>query len=113
MAEASLILHFLVVVFLVAGFPVGLYYNHAGFRCAHAAVLGGITLLILLGYPCPLTVLEEAWGSRSHGGSWLASWLNRILYLEWFDPNTVFWMDVAFAALVVSSFAWRPVRKKR
>ena len=111
MAEALLVLHLLVVLFLVIGFPIALITNHTLFRCVHAALLGGITLLILLGIPCPLTVWEEAWGSRSYDGSWLAVWLNRILYLEWWDPEWVFWLDLGFAGLVFSSFIWRPLRK--
>lgn len=113
MAELVLILHLLVVLFFVAGFPVGLAINHAGFRYCHCAALIGITLLMVLGIPCPLTVLEENLAGESYGGSFLAVWLNRIIYMQWFDPGNVLIADVIFVLLVISSFYWRPVPRNK
>ena len=81
-----LLLHFGVILFVVIGFPVGLITNHRRFRLIHAGVLGFITLLMILGIPCPLTVLEEASIGGSYQGSFLATWLNRLIYVDWFTP---------------------------
>ena len=107
-----LILHFAVILFMVIGFAVALITNHRWFRLIHAGVLAFITLLMILRIPCPLTVLEEASTGESYGGSFLATWLNRIIYVEWFTPQTVFIVDMIFAALVFSSFWWRPLKRK-
>ena len=107
-----LILHSAVILFMVIGFAVALITNHRWFRLIHAGVLAFITLLMILRIPCPLTVLEEASTGESYGGSFLATWLNRIIYMEWFTPQTVFIVDMIFAALVFSSFWWRPLKRK-
>ena len=107
-----LILHFAVILFMVIGFPVALITNHRLFRLIHAGTLAFITLLMIFGIPCPLTVFEEAASGESYEGSFLATWLNRIIYMEWFTPRSVFIVDMIFAALVFSSFWWRPLKKK-
>ena len=107
-----LLSHFAVILFVVIGFAVALITNHRWFRLIHAGVLTFITLLMILRIPCPLTVLEEASTGESYGGSFLATWLNRIIYVEWFTPQTVFIVDMIFAALVFSSFWWRPLKRK-
>ena len=105
--------HLAVILFLVIGFTVGLATNHTRFRLIHAGALAAITLLMLLGIPCPLTLVEENLSGTSYEGSFLAVWLNRIIYLTWFDPKSVFMMDLAFALLVFTSFHWRPLKPGR
>ena len=112
MTVLFLILHFAVILFVVIGFPVALITNHRTFRLIHAGVLAFITLLMILQIPCPLTVLEEASAGGSYEGSFLATWLNRIIYVEWFTPRSVFIIDMIFAALVFSSFWWWPLKRK-
>jgi hypothetical protein len=97
---------------VVIGFPVALITNHRLFRLIHAGVLAFITSLMILRIPCPITVLEEASTGESYEGSFLATWLNRIIYVEWFTPRTVFIIDMIFAVLVFSSFLWWPLKKK-
>jgi len=97
---------------MVIGFPVALITNHRRFRLIHAGVLASITLLMILQISCPLTVLEEEVSGESYAGSFLATWLNRIIYMEWFTPQTVFAVDMIFAAVVFSSFWWRPLKPK-
>ncbi|CAI2718159.1 DUF2784 family protein [Nitrospina watsonii] len=109
MAEYFLILHFLFILYMIVGFVVGLAINHRGFRFVHAGLLAFVSTLMILGIPCPLTILEEHFSSADYEGSFLAVWLNRIIYLEWFDPGVVFVGDMTFAMLVFSSFFWRPL----
>jgi hypothetical protein len=107
-----LILHFAVILFMVIGFPVALITNHRWFRLTHAGVLAFITLLMVLRIPCPLTVLEEASAGESYQGSFLATWLNRLIYVDWFTPQSIFIIDMIFAGLVFSSFLWWPLSRK-
>lgn len=112
MAVLFLILHLTVILFVVIGFPVALITNHRRFRLLHVGVLVFITSLMILQIPCPLTVLEEAATGESYEGSFIATWLNRIIYMEGFTPRAVFIGDMIFAALVFSSFWWRPLKRK-
>jgi len=112
MAILFLILHFAVILFMVIGFPVGLVTNRSWFRLTHAGVLAFITLLMILRIPCPLTVLEESSAGESYQGSFLATWLNRLIYVDWFTPQSIFVIDMIFAALVFSSFWWWPLSRK-
>ncbi|MFQ5717190.1 MAG: DUF2784 domain-containing protein, partial [Nitrospinales bacterium] len=57
------------------------------------------------------TLWEEELLDSSYEGSFLANWLRKIVYLAWFEPRHVFILDICFAALVFSSFIWRPVDK--
>jgi hypothetical protein len=110
MVELVLITHFLIILFVLVGFPVGLKYNHRWFRIGHASVLVFISALMVLGIPCPLTILEESLrGGAVYQGSFIATWLNRIIYLEGMGSGFVVYMAVAFTLLVVASFFWTGV----
>ena len=111
MSEIVLTVHLIIVFFFIAGFPIGLSWNQPIFRYIHASSLGAVTLLMVMRIPCPLTVLEEALSNQSYEGSFLATWLNRIIYLEWFNPSYVLIANIFFTAVVLSSFWWCPVRK--
>ena len=113
MATLILSFHLLIILFFIVGFPAGLILNHRGFRYFHSAALAGVTLLMVLGIPCPVTIWEESIGDVSYEGSFIASWLKRIVYLEWFDPGHVLILDICFALLVFTSFIWHPVNKPK
>ena len=111
MVELVLGVHFIVVLYLVLGFPIALYYNHRLFRIVHTSWLAAVSLLMILGIPCPLTILEETLRQNSiYEGSFIASWMNRIIYLEGIDPQHVVVMDFGFAILVIFSFLWKPLK---
>ncbi len=113
MIEFVLILHFLIILFVIFGFPVGLKYNLRRFRIFHASLLAFIATLMILGKPCPLTILEESLrGGAVYQGSFVATWLSRIIYLEGMDAKFVVYLAVAFLVLVGSSFFWRPLRRR-
>ena len=111
MVELVLGAHFIVVLYLVLGFPIALYYNHRLFRIVHTIWLAVVSLLMVLGIPCPLTILEETLRQNPvYEGSFIASWMNRIIYLEGIDPQHVVVMDIGFAILVIFSFLWKPLK---
>lgn len=111
MVELVLGVHFIAVLYLVLGFPIALYYNHRLFRIVHTSWLAAVSLLMVLGIPCPLTILEETLRQNPvYEGSFIASWMNRIIYLEGIDPQHVVAMDIGFAILVVFSFFWKPLK---
>jgi hypothetical protein len=113
MVELVLITHFLIILFVLIGFPVGLKYNHRWFRIGHASLLFFISTLMVLGKPCPLTILEESLrGGAVYQGSFIATWLNRIIYLEGMDSGFVVYVAVVFTVLVASSFYWKPLSRQ-
>jgi hypothetical protein len=114
MVELVIGVHFLIVLFFILGFPIGLFCNFRLFRIIHASMLAAVSLLMVLGIPCPLTIWEKTLRqSPVYEGSFLAAWLNKILYMEGFDPTHVMIMDFAFTVLVISSFYWRPTTIRR
>lgn len=124
LADAVLLLHFAVIVFVVGGLMVVLAGNAAGwswvngwwFRLAHLLAIGVVVLQSWLGQLCPLTILES-WlrvqaGSAAYERSFIEHWVQRIIYYD--IPLWVFTLlYTAFAALVILAW-WRyPPRRDR
>ena len=111
MVELVLGVHFLVILFVIFGFPVGLVINSRLFRIIHVSTLTGITLLMILKIPCPLTIWEEDLRQAPvYEGSFIESWLKRIIYLEDFDVSFVPYFALGFLVLTISSFFWKPLK---
>lgn len=113
MIELVLTLHFVIILYVIFGFPVVLKRNRPVARYFHAATLAIIALLMILKVPCPITILEETLRGESYQGGFITTWLNRIIYVEGFDPIYVFIATLIFAGLVFSSFFWHPVKHRR
>lgn len=120
-ADSLLILHFLWVVFMLTGFPLALLLKSPGLRLAHALGLASYLLLAVLGWYCPLTVAETHFRRLSdpgftYHGSFLAFWIERIIYVEnWGAPLRLFQaLAGAYLALCLSSWWWwRPTASGR
>jgi len=116
LADAVLVLHAAIVLFVVGGLVLVVVGNRCGwhwvnrpwFRAAHLAAIGVVVAESWLGVTCPLTTLE--WWLRARAGvapyetSFVAHWLQRLLFYE--APWWVFALAyTVFGALVVA--AWR------
>lgn len=125
LANIILIVHFLYVGFVVAGFLyiwVGYFLHWKNiynpyFRWSHLGAMGIVVLEMLLGIFCPLTEWESrlrvaAGESPYSPEGFIPYWLNRLLYYDW--PPWVFYvLYLAFFALLLLTF-WRiPPRKKQ
>jgi hypothetical protein len=122
-ADAVLLLHVLFVVFVVTGLLLILagkllswaWVRNWWFRVIHLAAIGVVVLQSWLGVICPLTKLEMYLrgkaGDAMYAGSFVAHWLESILYYR--APAWVFAACyTAFAAIVVLSWVWvRPHRR--
>lgn len=123
LADAVLLLHFGVVVFVVAGLAAVVignlrawrWVNSMRFRLVHLCAIGVVVVQSVLGKLCPLTVLEswlrEQAGGAAYTGSFIEHWVQRILFHE-----APFWVFTAayivFGLLVVAAW-WRfPPRRK-
>ena len=122
LADTVLVLHVLFVAFVVAGLIlifVGKFLRwpwvrNRVFRIAHLFAIGIVVLQSWFGAICPLTTIEMALRSRageaSYAGSFVAHWLESLLYYR--APAWVFIVCyTAFGALVVASWFWIPPRE--
>ena len=121
-ADAILILHVAFVVFVILGLLliyIGMFRNwswvrNIWFRMAHLLGAGIVVLQSWLGILCPLTVWEMEFREKSGGavysGSFVAHWLESLLYYR--APDWIFVIVyTAFGVLVIAS--WFVVRPRR
>jgi hypothetical protein len=117
LADAVLVLHFSVVVFVVGGLLLIVvgnllswrWVNALGFRLAHLAAIGFVVVQAWLGAACPLTTLEM-WlrvmaGANSYSGGFVEHWLQRLLYYE--APPWIFVAVYTLFGLLVALTWWR------
>ncbi len=116
-ADFVLVLHFLWVLFMLVGFPLAWLLRSRGLRLVHALGLAAYLGLAVAGRLCPLTVAEEALrrsggADFSYSGSFLAAWIQRLIYVEtWHAPLWLFQVLAAgYLAVVLSSWWWWPRR---
>ena len=121
-ADAILLVHSLVVAFIVLGLVlvfVGGYRHwswvrNTWFRVLHLAAVGFVVVQAWLGEICPLTVweadLRAMAGEATYTGSFIAHWLEALLYYS--APGWVFVLVYTlFGLLVVTSWVWVTPRR--
>lgn len=121
-ADAILFGHVLFVTFVVVGLALILigkplnwtWVRNPWFRVAHLAAIGVVVLQSWIGVICPLTTwemaLRERTGEMAYSGSFIAHWLESLLYYQ--APAWVFTACyTGFAAVVIASWFW--VRPRR
>lgn len=124
LADTVLVVHFAIVAFVVGGLVLILVGNLRGwrwvngwwFRLAHLAAIGVVVAQAWLGATCPLTTLEmwlrEQAGAETYRGSFIAHWLQRLIYYE--APLWVFTLVYSVFGLLVVASWWRfPPTAKR
>jgi hypothetical protein len=116
-ADLLLVTHVLFVAFVVVGLALILlgklrrwsWVRNPWFRIAHLCAIGIVVLQAWVGIICPLTTWEMALRERAGGavysGSFIAHWLDRILYYR--APPWVFGVIYTlFGAIVIASWFW-------
>ncbi len=116
LADAVLVLHFAIVVFVVGGLALVLvgnllrwrWVNRWWFRLAHVAAIGFVVVQAWLGKVCPLTTLES-WlrvqaGAAAYDKSFVEHWVQRLLYYE--APFWVFTLVYTAFGLAVLAAWW-------
>jgi membrane protein implicated in regulation of membrane protease activity len=125
LADAVLVLHAGVVLFVVLGLPAVVIGNRCGWswanslwwRLAHLAAIAVVVLQAWLGRHCSLTLLESALrvraGQSAYERSFIEHWLQRLLYHE--VPLWAFAVVYTGFGLLVAWAWWRypPRRGKR
>jgi hypothetical protein len=119
-ADAVLVVHFGIVVFIVGGLvltwigsPLGWrWVRNPWFRYAHLAAIGLVALEGLIGIACPLTVWEDALRGGGEAGSFIGRWVQWLLYYR--APEWVFTAAyLAWAAATVLTLRLVPPRRSR
>jgi len=122
LADAILLLHVGVVVFVVGLLPLVLVGGWRGWgwvrnrwlRATHLGLMVLIALQAWLGRLCPLTLWEQALrrmaGQATYSESFITYWLGRLLYVD--APLWLLaWVHSGFALVVVGAWWWvRPAR---
>jgi hypothetical protein len=113
LADAVLVLHALIVLFIVGGLMAiwagaALQYawvRNRAFRVLHLAAIGVVAILAALDVPCPLTVLEDrlrTGGTVEQG--FIQRWASHWLYYDF----PVWMFAVAYVAfLLIVAITWR------
>lgn len=121
-ADAILLVHTIFVAFVIFGLAAILigklrswsWVRNPWFRYAHIMGIGVVVLQSWFGAICQLTTWEMAFrekaGDAAYSGSFVAHWLDSILYYR--APEWVFVVIyTVFGALVAASWYW--VRPRR
>ncbi|MBE7419190.1 MAG: DUF2784 domain-containing protein [Ideonella sp.] len=117
LADAVLVVHFGVVLFVAGGLVVVVagnrlrwrWVNRWWFRAAHLAAIAVIVVQAWLGQYCPLTTLES-WlrvqaGGAGYARSFIEHWLRSLIYYE--APLWVFTVAYTAFAVLVLLVWWR------
>jgi hypothetical protein len=122
MADALLVVHFLIVAFIVGGLLLvwvgaGLgwrWVRSPWFRYLHLAAIAFVAAEAVLGVMCPLTVWEDMLRGGVRAESFIGRWVRYFLYYE--APPWVFTAAYVAWTLATLLTLWRvparPVRRK-
>ena len=117
-ADALLVLHFAIVVFIVGGLILVWIGAAAGwawirnpwFRYAHLGAIVFVAGEAVLGFACPLTVWEDLLRGGVRPESFIGRWVYRLLYYR--APEWVFTTAyAAWAAATVITLVFVPPRR--
>ncbi|MEM5368505.1 DUF2784 domain-containing protein [Paraburkholderia azotifigens] len=119
LADAVLVLHALIVLFIVGGLLAvwagaalhRTWVRNRAFRIVHLAAIGVVALLAVLDVPCPLTVLEdELRTGKTSGQGFIQRWVSVWMYYDL--PPWVF--AVAYVAfLLIVALTWCRIPPRR
>jgi len=95
-ADAILVLHFLIAAFIAGGLPAiwagkwlgWAWVRNPWFRYAHLAAIGFVAAEGLLGIACPLTVWEDMLRGGVRAESFVGRWVQQLLFYR--APEWVF-----------------------
>ena len=117
-ADALLVVHFAIVVFIVGGLVltwIGAalgwgWVRNRWFRYMHLAAIVFVALEALVGMTCPLTVWEDALRGGASAESFVGRWVRRLLYYQ--APEWVFTaIYAAWAAATLATLKLVPPRR--
>ena len=117
LADLVLVLHLLWIAFILLGFPLFLWLNNRTGRILHMISLAAMIIMQMTRTICPLTYLEEYLKSQGasgkvYPGQFVTETIERLIYVEDLTLEKVMYATIAYAVIVVSSFWFRPLKKR-
>jgi polyferredoxin len=118
-ADALLVLHFFIAAFIAGGLPLiwlgaalgWRWVRDPWFRYAHLAAIALVAAEALLGIACPLTVWEDLLRGGVQTESFVARWVQRLLFYR--APEWVFATAYAlWAAATLVTLRLVPPRRR-
>ena len=119
-ADALLVLHFAIVLFIVGGLVLvwlgaalgWRWARNPWFRYAHLGAIAFVALEALVGMNCPLTEWEDALRGGARAESFVGRWVQQLLYYR--APEWVFTtLYVAWTAATLVTLRLVPPRARR
>ena len=119
-ADALLVLHFAIVLFVVGGLALvwlgaalgWRWVRNPWFRYAHLGAIAFVALEALVGMNCPLTEWEDALRGGARAESFVGRWVQQLLYYR--APEWVFTtLYVAWTAATLVTLWLVPPRARR
>lgn len=119
MADAILVLHFAIVLFIMAGLPLVFigasrdwrWVRNLPFRVLHIAAIVFVAGESVFGMDCPLTVWEDALRGRASGPGFIERWVHSVMFYDL--PPSVFTVAYAgFAGLVIAAWVFVPPARR-
>jgi uncharacterized protein DUF2784 len=120
MADAVLLVHFLIAAFIVGGLLLiwsgaalgWRWVRNPWFRYLHLGAIAFVAAEALLGVMCPLTVLEDVLRGSVPEQSFTGRWVRALLYYR--APEWVFTAAyVAWTLATLLTLRWVPPRRAR
>ena len=119
MADAILVLHFAIVLFIAAGLPIIFvgaargwrWVRNLPFRLLHIAAIVFVAGESVVGMDCPLTVWEDALRGRASGPGFIERSVHAVMFYDL--PTWVFTAAyVGFAGLVIVAWVFVPPTRR-
>jgi len=117
-ADIVIVIHFLWIAFVILGFPFFLWVNSARWRLIHLAAVIAMVLMQVTRSICPLTYLEawlksEGRGAEVYSGKFIIETIERLIYVDSVTLEKITWATGAYLALIVLSFWFRPIPRRK
>jgi len=118
-ADAILVVHFLIVLFNIGGLLVvwigaaldWRWIRNPWFRYGHVATIGFVAAEALLGIACPLTVWEDMLRGGTRPESFVGRWVRWLLFYQ--APEWAFTTAyVAWALATLATLRFVPPRRR-
>jgi len=115
-SDGILVIHFIWILFIIAGLPVALIIRSPALRLFHTISLVFTIGMQAAGAYCPLTILEEYLRKNNaseftYGGSFIITWLGKIIYIENLGVSLtiIYFFTALYLAIVLLSYLVFPL----
>ena len=120
LANAILVIHFVIVLFIVAGLPAiyagatlgWQWVRNWHWRALHLGAIVFVSAESLVGIACPLTLWEDASRGQRPGLGFVERWIHRLMFYD-LPPWVFTGAYVVFAALVIVAWIRVPPTRYR